>query len=150
VKSSERILRVILWLLALDAGIGGLVLLLGGRAAFTWFFPHTPASELTDLLLFKQMTWGGLGAALTIMLVAAARDPRGKSIIVWAISVGLAIAGIAELSAIWLLDVARLFPLITIVVHSITRIGIAVVLVFLEKRLLAAPVAQMPNPRHAT
>jgi hypothetical protein len=137
VKFSERVLRVILWLLALDAAIGGAVLLVGGRATFIWFFPHTPASEVSDLLLFRQKTWGGLGAALAIMLIAAARDPLGKSIIVWAIAVGLAIAGIAELSSIWLLDVARLFPVVTIVAHSLMRLGIALVLVYLEKRLLA-------------
>jgi hypothetical protein len=137
VKLSERCLRAILWLLALDAAIGGVVLLVGGRAAYTWLFPHTPASEVSDLLLFKQKSWGGLGAALSIMLIAAARDPRGKSIIVWAMAVGLAISGVAELSSIWLLDVARLFPVIIIVAHSLTRVGIAMALVFLEKRLLA-------------
>ena len=42
---SERVLRVILWLLALDAAIGAAVLLLGGRAVFIWLFPSAPASE---------------------------------------------------------------------------------------------------------
>jgi len=121
----------------LDAAIGGVVLLVGGRAAFTWFYPHTPAAEFNDLLFFKQKTWGGLGAALTIMLIAAARDPRGKSIIVWAMAVGLAIAGVGELSSIWLFDAARLFPVVTIVLHSLARICIALVLVYLERRLLA-------------
>ena len=65
-KASERVLRVILWLLALDAAIGGAVLLLGGRAVFIWLFPHVPASEVSDLLLFRQKPWGGLGVALTI------------------------------------------------------------------------------------
>jgi hypothetical protein len=51
-------------------------------------------------------------------------------------AVGLAISGIAELSSIWLLDVARLFPLPSIVAHSLTRIGIALVLAYLEHRLL--------------
>ena len=136
-KLSERCLRAILWLLALDAAIGGAVLLVGGRSAYTWIFPHTPASEVSDLLLFKQKSWGGLGAALSIMLIAAARDPRGKSIIVWAMAVGLAISGVAELSSIWLLDVARLFPVVIIVAHSLTRVGIALALVYLEKRVLA-------------
>ena len=135
-KISERVLKVILWLLALDAAIGGAVLLVGGRAVFIWLFPYTPASEVSDLLLFKQKTWGGLGVALTIMLIAAARDPRRNSVIVWAIAVGLAIAGIAELLSIWLLGAARLFPMLNIVVHSLTRIGIALVVAYLEKRLL--------------
>jgi hypothetical protein len=139
VKFSERILRVILWFLVLDAAVGGAVLLFGGRAAFAWAFPHLPGSEMTDLLLFKQRTWGGLGVALTIMLIAAARDPRANAIVVWGMAAGLAMAGLAELSSIWLLDVARLFPIVTIVVHSLARIGIALVLVFLEKRLLAKP-----------
>ncbi len=135
-KLSERVLKGILWLMALDAAIGGAVLLVGGRAAFIRLFPHAPAAEVTDLLLFRQKTWGALGVALTIMLVAAARDPRRNSIIVWAMVVGLAVAGIAELSSIWLLDAARLFPTFSIVVHALTRIGIAVVLACLEKRLL--------------
>ena len=136
-KVSERVLKVILWLLALDAAIGGAVLLVGGRAVFIWLFRDAPASEVSDLFLFKQKTWGALGVALTIMLIAAARDPRRNSVIVWAIAVGLAIAGIAELLSIWLLGAARLFPVFTIVVHSLTRICIALVLVYLEKRLLA-------------
>ena len=135
-KVSERVLKVILWLLALDAAIGGAVLLVGGRAVFTWLFSEAPASEVSDLLLFKQKTWGALGVALTIMLISAARDPRRNSVIVWAMAVGLAVSGIAELLSIWLLDVARLFPMLNIVVHSLTRIGIALVLAYLEHRLL--------------
>ena len=135
-KVSERVLRVVLWLLALDAAIGGAVLLVGGRAVFVWLFSDAPASEVSDLLLFKQKTWGALGVALTIMLISAARDPRRNSVIVWAMAVGLAISGIAELLSIWLLDVARLFPTFNVVVHSLTRIGIALVLAYLEHRLL--------------
>jgi hypothetical protein len=88
------------------------------------------------LLLFKQKTWGALGVALTIMLTAAARDPRRHSVIVWAFAVGLAIAGIAELSSIWLLGAVRLFPMFNIVAHALIRIGIALVLAYLEMRLL--------------
>lgn len=122
--------------LALDAAVGGAVLLVGGRAVFIWIFSDAPASEVTDLLLFKQKTWGALGVALTIMLISAARDPRRNSVIVWAMAVGLAISGIAELLSIWLLDVARVFPMLNIVVHSLARIGIALVLAYLEHRLL--------------
>lgn len=135
-KVSERVLRVILWLLALDAAVGGAVLLVGGRAVFTWLFSDAPASEVSDLLLFRQKTWGALGVALAIMLISAARDPRRNSVIVWAMAIGLAISGIAELLSIWLLDVARLFPILNIVVHSLTRIGLALVLAYLEHRLL--------------
>ena len=135
-KASERVLKVILWLLALDAAIGGAVLLVGGRTVFIWLFRYAPASEVSDLLLFKQKTWGALGVALAIMLISAARDPRRNSVIVWAIAVGLAIAGIAELLSIWLLGAARLFPMFSIVIHSLTRIGIALVIACLEKRLL--------------
>ena len=144
-KASERVLKVILWLLALDAAIGGAVLLVGGRAIFIWLFREAPSSEVSDLLLFKQKTWGGLGVALTIMLISASRDPRRNSVIVWAIAVGLAIAGIAELLSIWLLGAARLFPLFIIVVHSLTRIGIALVLAHLEKRLLADQKNRTPQ-----
>jgi hypothetical protein len=137
VKASERVLKAILWVLALDAAIGGAVLLVGGRAVFIWLFREAPASEVSDLLLFKQKTWGGLGVALTIMLISAARDPRRNSVIVWAITVGLAIAGIAELLSMWLLGAARLFPMYKIVAHALTRIGIALLLAYLEKQLLA-------------
>jgi len=136
VKASERALKVILCLLALDAAIGGALLLVGGRGVFIWLYRDAPASEVTDLLLFKQKTWGALGVALTIMLISAARDPRRNSVIVWAMAVGLAISGIAELLSIWLVDAARLFPMSNIVAHALTRIGIALVLVYLEKRLL--------------
>ena len=111
------------------------MLLLGGRAVFVWLFPHVPASEVSDLLLFRQKTWGGLGAALTIMLIAAARDPRKYAVIVWAMAVGLAVVGIAELLSLWLLGAARLFPMVNIVLHALARIGIALVLAYLEKRL---------------
>lgn len=144
-KVSERVLRVILWLLALDAAIGGAVLLVGGRAVFIRLFSYAPASEVSDLLLFKQKQWGALGVALTIMLIAAARDPRRNSVIVWAIAVGLAVAGIVELSSIWLLGAARLFPVFLTVVHSLTRIGIALVLAYLEKQLLADQKNRTPQ-----
>ena len=111
------------------------MLLLGGRAVFIWLFPHVPPSEVSDLLLFRQKTWGGLGVALTIMLISAARDPRKNSAIVWAMAVGLAVVGIAELLSIWLLGAARLFPMVNIVVHSLARIGIALVLAYLQQRL---------------
>jgi hypothetical protein len=137
VNVSERVVRGILWLLALDAAIGAAVLLLGGRALFIWLFPSAPASEVSDLFLFKQKTWGALGVALAIMLMSAARDPLRNSVIVWAITVGLAVAGIAELMSIWLLGAARLFPMSSIVAHALARIGIALVLAYLEKRLLA-------------
>jgi hypothetical protein len=145
VRVSERVLIVILWLLALDAAIGGAVLLFGGRAVFIWLFRDAPASEVSDLLLFKQKTWGALGVALAIMLISAARDPRRNSVIVWAIAVGLAIAGIAELLSIWLLGAARLFPMFSIVVHSLTRIGIALVLAYLAKRLLSDQKNRIPQ-----
>jgi hypothetical protein len=92
---------------------------------------------VSDLLLFKQRQWGALGVALTIMLMAAARDPRRHSIIVWAIAVGIATAGLAELLSIWLVDAARLFPVSSFVGHGIARIGLALVLVYLQRRLLA-------------
>ena len=133
----ERLLRVMLWLLALDAAIGSAVLLLGGRAVFTWLYSYAPASDVSDLLLFKQRQWGALGLALTIMLTAAARDPRRHSVIVWAIAVGIATAGIAELLSIWLVDAARLFPMSSFVSHGLARIGIALLLVYLERRVLA-------------
>ena len=136
-NASERVVRGILWLLALDAAIGAAVLLLGGRAVFIWLFPSAPASEVSDLFLFKQKTWGALGVALAIMLMSAARDPLRNSVIVWAITVGLAVAGIAELLSIWLLGAARLFPMSSIVAHALARIGIALVLAYLERRLLA-------------
>ncbi len=63
----------------------------------------------------------------------------------WAIAVGLAIAGLAELLSIWLLGAARLFPMFIIVVHSLTRIGIALVLAYLEKRLLADQKNRTPQ-----
>jgi len=137
VKVSERVLRVILWLLALDGAIGSAVLLVGGRAVFIRLFPYVPASEVSDLLLYRQKTWGALGVALTIMLISAARDPRRNPVIVWAVAVGLAVAGVAELSSIGLLGAARPFPVFLVVIHSLTRIGTALVLACLEKRLLA-------------
>jgi len=136
-KVSERVLRLILWLLALDAAIGSAVLLAGGRAVFIRLYSYAPASEVSDLLLFKQRQWGALGVALAIMLIAAARDPRRHSVIVWAMAAGLATAGIAELSSIWLVSDARLFPMSSFVVHALARIGIVLVLVYLEKRVLA-------------
>ena len=138
-RVSERLLRVMLWLLALDVAIGSAVLLLGGRAVFTWLYSYAPASDVSDLLLFKQRQWGALGVALAIMLMAAAGDPRRHSVIVWAIAVGIGTAGLAELLSIWLVDAARLFPMSSFGSHGLARIGIALVLVYLEKRVLADP-----------
>jgi hypothetical protein len=79
-------LQVLLWLLALDAALGSLLLLFGGRSLFVTLFPYPPASEVTDLLLLKQKGWGGLGVALTLMLVAAARNPLTSLIVVRAVA----------------------------------------------------------------
>ena len=136
-KVYERVLKVILWLLALDGAIGSVLLLVGGRAVFMQLFPYPPASEWSDLLLLKQKEWGALGVALTLMLISAARDPRRNLVIVRAIAVGLAIEGIAELLSVWLLGAARLYPVFIAVLHSVTRIGIALILAYLERRLLA-------------
>ena len=136
-KVSERVLRAILWLLALDAAIGGAVLLVGGRAVFTWLYSYAPASDVSDLLLFKQKQWGALGVALTIMLIAAARDPRRYSAVVWAMAAGLAAAGVAELSSVWRVSAAQPFSTASFVVHGLARIGIALVLVYLQRRLPA-------------
>lgn len=144
-KAAERVLKVILWLLALDAAIGGAVLLVGGRAVFLWLLPYTPASEVSDLLLFRQKTWGALGIALAIMLIETAKDPRRNSVIVWAIAIGLAISGIAELVSISFLGAARLFPVFGVVVHAVTRIGISLVLWYLEKQLLAGQGNRTPQ-----
>jgi hypothetical protein len=75
-----RTLQVLLCLLALDAALGSLLLLFGGRSLFVTLFRY-PASEVTDLLLLKQKEWGGLGVALTLMLVAAARNPLTNLIV---------------------------------------------------------------------
>lgn len=135
----ERILQATVYLLALDSALGGAVLLFGGRTLFVWLFPFTPPREFSDLLLFKQRTWGGLGIGLALMLNAAARDPRRNAIVIWGMAVALAIAGLAELSSLWLLGANRVVPTLAIVPHALVRIGLAILLVYLERRLLAEP-----------
>jgi len=141
-----RTLQVLLWLLALDAALGSLLLLFGGRSLFVTLFHYPPASEVTDLLLLKQKEWGGLGVALTLMLVAAARNPLTSLIVVRAVATGVAVAGIADVASIWLLDVGRLYPVAVVAAHGMVRIVIAAVLGYLtwrvDARRLSAPLGR--------
>jgi hypothetical protein len=129
-----RTLQVLLWLLALDAALGSLLLLFGGRSLFVTLFRY-PASEVTDLLLLKQKEWGGLGVALTLMLVAAARNPLTSLIVVRALATGVAVAGIADVASIWLLDAGRLYPVAVLAAHGMVRIVTAALLGYLTWRI---------------
>ena len=131
---SNRVLRIVLSLLALDAGLGNLLLLFAGRDLMTHLFPYPPASEVTDLLLLKQRGFGAIGVALTVMLIAAARDPRGNSLVVGAVTIGLVLAGVVELVGIWTLESGRLCPVTITVAHALTRFGVAGLLTYLTVR----------------
>jgi len=116
--------------MAVDAGVGSLVLLFAGRSLLLRIFPQPPASEVSDLLLLKQKEWGALGVALTLMLIAAARKPLRNSVIVWAMAIALVVAGAAELFSIWALNSGRLYPTSVTVMHAGIRFVFAVLLLF--------------------
>jgi hypothetical protein len=131
---SNRVLRILLWLLALDAALGTIVQLFAGRSLMMRLFPYAPATEVTDLLLLRQRQFGAIGVALTVMLVAAARDPRGNVLVVRALTLGVTVAGVVELAGIWTLQSGRLYPITLTVAHALTRFAVAGLLMFLSRR----------------
>ncbi len=131
---SNRVLRILLWLLALDAALGTVVQLFAGRSLMMRLFPYAPATEVTDLLLLRQKQCGAIGVALTVMLVAAARDPRGNVLVVRALTLGVTVAGVAELTGIWALQSGRLYPITMTVAHALTRFAVAGLLMYLSRR----------------
>ncbi len=90
---------------------------------------------MTDLLLLKQKEWGALGIAVAVMLLAAARNPQRNITVIRGIALGLAVAGAAELAALWLLNADRLYPATVTVMHAIVRLCLALFLVSMVSRL---------------
>src|SRR5262249_27245718 len=129
---SNLVLRILLWVLALDAALGSILQLFAGRSLMMRLFPHPPATEVTDLLLLKQRESGAIGVALTVMLAAAARNPRGNVLVVRAVTIGLTVAGVVELAGIWALQSGRLYPVTITVAHALTRFAIAGLLMYLK------------------
>jgi len=130
---SNQALRILLWLLALDAALGTIVQLFAGRSLMMRLFPYAPATEVTDLLLLRQKQSGAIGVALTVMLVAAARDPRGNVLVVRAVTLGVTVAGVVELAGIWALQSGRLYPVTITVAHALTRFAVAGLLMYLSR-----------------
>ena len=131
---STRVLRIVLSLLALDAGFASILQLFAGRSLMTHLFPYLPTSEVTDLLLLNQRQSGALHVALTVMLIAAARNPRGNSLVVRAVTIGVVLASVAELVGIWTLHSGRLYPVTLTIAHALTRLGVAGLLMYLTVR----------------
>ena len=104
----------------------------------TYLLPYLPTSEVTDLLLLNQRQTGALRVALTVMLIAAARNPRGNSVVVRAVTIGVVLASVAELVGIWTLHSGRLYPVTLTIAHALTRLGVAGLLMYLTVRGKAA------------
>lgn len=77
-----RVLRIILLLLALDAGIKGFLLIFGGKWVILRSSPNLPASEITTLLLLTRLESGALDLGLSAMLFLAFRNPRGNRAVI--------------------------------------------------------------------
>ena len=131
---STRVLRIVLSLLALDAGFASIWQLFAGRSLMTYLFPYLPTSEVTDLLLLNQRQSGALRVALTVMLIAAARNPQEHSLVVRAVTIGVVLASVAELVGIWTLHSGRLYPVALTIAHALTRLGVAGLLMYLTVR----------------
>ena len=99
-------------------------------------FPYPPASEITDLLLLEQRESSALGIALTVMLVGAARNPQSNALVIRATMIGVALAGVVELTGIWGWGPAgcRLYPVTITVVHALTRFPVVGLLMYLTVR----------------
>ena len=127
-------LRVLLWILAVDAFAKGCALLFGGRAIIRRVFPLLPESQVTP---FALMTWyetGALDLGLGVMLSVAARDPLRQTAVVYGIATALYLAAIVEPVEFYALGIDRFVSVALVWMHALVRVAVASLLLLLRSR----------------
>src|ERR1051325_407627 len=133
-KSPQRVLRIILRVVAFLTAIGALLLIFGGRQVVMRLFLNPPETEITTVLLLALKEMGGIIGMVSVMLFLAARDPDRNVIIIDALITGLCILAVTPLVSLLTLDTRPLYPGYLLWGRSIARLVIVGVLLYLRPR----------------
>ena len=129
-----RGLRILLGLFSVVTAVGGLLLVLGGKALSLRFFLSPPEAELSTLLLAALKEMGGILLMFSLLVFFAWRDPARNVAIIDALIFGLCILAVTPLLSLYTLDIERLYPAYLIWARSLVRLALAVLLYYLRPR----------------
>lgn len=138
VRTKHRALRVVLFLLAVDAAIRGLLTIFASKWALNHSFPSISRSEITTLLLLINRESGALDIGVSLMLFRAFSDPERNAAVIDGIALALVVVAATTLVSIYDLRAAHWFSVFSVWGHSLLRLAIAGLLVYFRPREHAA------------
>jgi hypothetical protein len=130
---SHRVLRVLLLIVAIFAGLGGLLLI----ASSSYFAAMAPAILQVPPSMFYLVAIKFIGIfalALSYLAFVTSRDPVRYAPLIDALAFLLIAAVALDLYASFVLHLAPVFTGWFVIVRSIIRLGIAVALIALRPR----------------
>jgi len=130
VAQPYRALRIVLRVLSALVGLGSVLMIFGGKPLMMRVLMRPPDSEVSTLLLIKEMS--GLFLMLSVLLFLASRDPVRNVAIIDGVIVGLCVLTVTPLLSLATLDIRRFSPGYFVWGRSVVRLGIAVLLFYLR------------------
>ena len=141
VAQPYRALRIVLRVLSALVGLGSVLMIFGGKPLMMRVLMRPPDSEVSTLLLIKEMS--GLFLMLSVLLFLASRDPVRNVAIIDGVIVGLCVLTVTPLLSLATLDIRRFSPGYFVWGRSVVRLGIAVLLFYLRPRKSVGGNAQV-------
>jgi hypothetical protein len=122
----------LLGVISAGTAIGGLLLILGGKALVLRIFLSPPEAEVPALLLAGLKETGGLLLVMSLLVFFALRDPARNVAIIDALIFGLCLASVTPLFSFYTLGLERFFPAYLIWVRALVRLAFAGLLYYLR------------------
>ncbi len=110
--------------------VGGMFMMLSGKPLIIRVFMHSPATEVSTLLLALVKELGGVLLMVSVMLFLAARDPARNVAILDALMLGLCVLAITALLSVKMLD--GIYPAYLIWGKALVRLALAGVLFYVR------------------
>src|SRR5215467_4025904 len=98
--TKRRALRMLLLLLAVDAGARGVLSIFASKWALTHSFPSVAQSEMTALLLLIIREAGALDIGVSVMLFRAFRHPEGNAGVIEGIAFALGVVAVVSVISV--------------------------------------------------